>query len=46
MNSHHTNCKCSLCGCKRYDTFTFKKGYVCEHCLEFLKDEYYPNRAL
>lgn len=42
MTSHHPNCKCSLCGCVRYETFSFKNGYVCERCLEFLKDEYHP----
>ncbi len=41
--SHHPNCRCSLCGCAYYDMFSFKKGFVCENCLEFLKDEYHPS---
>ena len=45
MLRHSKNCKCSLCGCVKYDTFTFKKGYVCENCLEFLKEEF-PSNSL
>ena len=40
MTNHHKDCqcnRCSLCNCVRYDTFMFKKGYVCEECLEFLR---------
>ncbi len=29
--------KCSLCGCK-YETFSFKHGYVCDECLRYIKD--------
>lgn len=37
MKSHHSDCKCSLCGRTEY-IYTFKNGYVCDHCIEFLKD--------
>ena len=40
MNKHHANCRCSLCNRVRYDTFSFRSGYVCEECLEFLKNEF------
>lgn len=28
--------KCSLCGCT-YETFSFKHGYVCDECLQYIK---------
>lgn len=29
--------KCSLCGCM-YETFSFKHGYVCDGCLQDIKN--------
>ena len=29
--------KCSFCGCT-YETFSFKHGYVCDGCLQYIKD--------
>ena len=29
--------KCSFCGCT-YQTFSFKHGYVCDGCLQYIKD--------
>ncbi len=46
MLTHHANCQCSLCGCIKYDTFTFKDGFVCEQCLEFLRDEFHSGYIL
>ena len=40
IKNHHPNCRCSLCGSAKYDTFTFRRGYVCEQCLEYLKEEF------
>ncbi len=31
--------KCSICG-RDYDTFAFKGGFVCEGCLNYLKDSF------
>ena len=28
--------KCSFCGCT-YETFSFKHGYVCDGCLQYIK---------
>ena len=33
-------CKCSICGSTHYDIFLFKNGFICEHCLEQLRNEY------
>ena len=38
--------RCSLCGCVRYDTLTFKKGYVCENCIAFLREDYLTDPAV
>lgn len=40
MNSYHSICKCSLCGCIHYNTISFKNGYVCEQCLEFIRFDF------
>ncbi|MDD4200747.1 MAG: hypothetical protein PHS19_05085 [Eubacteriales bacterium] len=34
---------CSICGCN-YDTYTFKGGYVCESCLNFVKENFGPDQ--
>lgn len=34
--------KCSLCGCT-YNTFAFKSGYVCECCLQYVRNNYEPD---
>lgn len=36
------NCACSLCG-QLYNNFVFKGGYICEDCLESIKDETDPS---
>ena len=36
---HATDCTCSICGLK-YKGFSFKSGYVCESCLDFIKEVY------
>lgn len=45
MEKHLPKCKCSLCGCVRYNTFSFKGGFICDHCLEFLRDGVYRART-
>jgi len=34
---HASDCTCSICGFN-YKGFPFKQGYVCESCLEYIKD--------
>ncbi len=34
--------KCSFCGCT-YETFSFKHGYVCDGCLQYIKSNYNPD---
>ena len=34
--------KCSFCGCT-YETFSFKQGYVCDGCLQYIKSIYQPD---
>ena len=34
--------KCSFCGCT-YETFTFKHGYVCDGCLQYIKSMREPD---
>ncbi len=36
---HGTNCSCSICGHK-YKGISFKSGYICETCLEYIKESY------
>jgi len=36
---HAPDCTCSLCG-QKYKGFSFKSGYVCESCIEYIKDSY------
>ncbi len=31
---------CSICGRNYGDTMNFKSGYVCEHCLDYLREKY------
>lgn len=38
---HAPDCTCSICG-KDYKGISFKSGYVCESCLEYIKDSYDP----
>lgn len=38
-NIHKPDCKCSLCG-QKYKSFLFKNGYVCESCINYIKDSY------
>lgn len=34
--------KCSICGCT-YETFAFKGGYVCEACLQYVRENFGPD---
>lgn len=34
---HTTRCVCSICG-SNYKSFSFKSGYICESCIEYIKD--------
>lgn len=36
---HAPECRCSLCD-KTYTSFSFKNGYVCESCLDYIKNEF------
>ena len=36
---HAPDCTCSICGLN-YKGFTFKHGFVCESCLEYIKDSF------
>lgn len=36
---HAPGCTCSICG-NNYQTFSFKSGYICESCLDYIKDSY------
>lgn len=36
---HVPGCTCSICGLN-YKGFTFKSGYICESCLDYIKDSY------
>lgn len=38
-NGHASDCSCSLCG-KKYKNFSFKNGYVCESCINYIKDSH------
>ena len=40
---HKTNCTCSICGLT-YKGISFKRGYVCEPCLEYIKDTFPSNK--
>ncbi|MDO5491306.1 MAG: hypothetical protein Q4F96_02765 [Bacillota bacterium] len=31
--------KCSICGCHYRQAIAFKSGYVCENCLEYLREK-------
>ena len=33
-------CKCSICGSMNYDVVLFKNGFICEHCLELVRNEF------
>ena len=35
--------KCSFCGCT-YETFSFKHGYVCDGCLQYIKNTTKPDK--
>ena len=35
--------KCSFCGCT-YETFSFKHGYVCDGCLQYIKNTTIPDK--
>ena len=37
-----TKRECSFCG-KEYDIFAFKGGYVCENCLQYIREQYLPD---
>ncbi len=37
--------KCSICGCA-YSTFAFKGGFVCENCLQYVRDNYRADHRL
>lgn len=39
---HAPGCRCSLCD-KTYTTFSFKDGYVCESCLDYIKNGFSPD---
>ena len=34
---HAPGCTCSICG-HNYKGISFKSGYICETCLEYIKD--------
>ncbi|MDO4833697.1 MAG: hypothetical protein Q4A40_01515 [Bacillota bacterium] len=36
------NRKCSICGCT-YDTFAFKGGYICDACLQYVRNSLEPD---
>lgn len=38
-SDHAPDCSCSLCG-RKYKSFSFKSGYVCESCISYIKDSY------
>lgn len=38
---HAPGCTCSICGLN-YKGFSFKSGYICESCLEYIKDSCDP----
>ncbi len=40
---HAPDCTCSICGLS-YKGFSFKSGYVCESCLNYIKYSYPPER--
>lgn len=37
---HAPGCTCSICGLD-YKGISFKSGYICEACLEYIKDTPY-----
>ena len=39
---HAPDCTCSICGLN-YKGITFKKGFVCESCLEYIRDSNHPD---
>lgn len=39
---HAPGCTCSICG-MNYKGFTFKSGYVCESCLDYIKESCSPD---
>ncbi len=39
---HDMKHKCSFCGCT-YETFSFKQGYVCDGCLQYIKSACQPD---
>ncbi len=39
---HIPGCTCSICG-NSYKGISFKHGYVCESCLEYIKDSCDPD---
>ncbi len=39
---HTPDCTCSICGLN-YKGFSFKSGYICESCLDYIKDSYNPS---
>ena len=41
---HAPDCTCSICG-SHDNGFNFKRGYVCESCLEYIKDSYNTEAA-
>lgn len=41
---HAPGCTCSICGLN-YKGFSFKSGYICESCLDYIKDSYTPENA-
>lgn len=38
--------RCSICGCHYRDTMIFKSGYVCENCLEYLRESFHSDDSL
>lgn len=40
----HEPCACSLCG-QLYHNFAFKGGYICEDCLDSIKEQDAPPQA-
>lgn len=41
---HAPGCTCSICGLN-YKGYAFKSGYICETCLEYIKNSYSHNEA-
>ncbi len=39
---HEPGCSCSICG-NYYNVISFKNGYVCEPCLDYIKESYEPD---